>query len=131
MRARSIVLALAALAAGWLTATAGEDSPQEQSLKETVRALEKLTTALTGIRDADTAQAARPELRKAVENWTQVKTKAGKVPPPDQAEKDRLAKAYKGKLEDAMKKFFTEVGRVRAVPAGKEVLEEIKPVVTP
>ena len=43
--------------------------------------------------------------------------------------KDRLAKEYKGKMDDTLKKFFTEVGRVRGFPAGKEVLMEIKPVV--
>ncbi len=131
MNARAIGLALLALAASVFTATAGEESPYEQSLKQMIRTLDRLAMTLAGIKDADTAQAARPELKKAVDEWTVIKTKAGQLPPPDQAEKDRLAKAYRSKLEEAMKKFFTEVGRVRGLPAGKDVLQEIKPVASP
>jgi hypothetical protein len=131
MKARTIGMAMALLAVIFVTAAAGDDSPHELSLKQTIRALDKLATTLEKVKDADTAQAARAELKKAAEEWTAIKTKAGELPPPDQAEKDRLAKAYKGKLEEAMKRFFVEVGRVRMFPAGKEVLKEIKPVVAP
>ena len=58
-----------------------------------------------------------------------MKTKAGKLAPPDKAEKDRLAKEYRGKMDEALKKFLTEYGRVRGFPAGREVLMEIKAVV--
>src|SRR5262249_9472391 len=112
-------------------AAAGEESPHEQSLMLMIRTLDKLTMTLTAVKDADTAKAARPELRKAAEAWTDAKTKAAKLPPPDKAEKDRLAKEYKGKMDAALKKFFTEVGRVRMIPAGKDVLDEIKVVYKP
>ena len=39
-----------------------------------------------------------------------------------------LTKEFKGKMDEAVKKFFTEVGRVRLLPAGKEVLDEVKGV---
>ncbi len=71
---------------------------------------------------------ARPDLKKAVEAWAKVKAKAAELPPPEQAEKDRLAKAYRPKLDATVKRFFTEVARVRKFPAGKDVLKEIKDI---
>jgi hypothetical protein len=131
MHARTFGMALLCGSLAVVGVTAGEETAHELSLKDTIRALDKLTTTLATVKDEESAQAARPDLKKAAQAWTTVKTKAAELPPPDQAEKDRLAKAYKGKLDDAMKKFFTEVGRVRSFPAGKEVLKEIKSVVAP
>jgi len=126
---RSWVGVLVALGAGLLPLTAGEESPHELAVKQVLKSLDKLTVALAAVKDADTAQAARPELRKAAKDWTDLKAKTALLPPPDKAEKDRLAKEYKGKMDEALKKFFTEVGRVRSFPAGKEVLMEIKTVI--
>jgi len=120
---------LMTLGAVLLPLAAGEESPHELALKQVLKSLDKLTMTLGSIKDAETAEATRPELRKAVENWTDAKTKAGKLAPPEKVEKDRLAKEYKGKMDESIKKFFTEVGRVRSFPAGKEVLQEIKAVV--
>jgi hypothetical protein len=128
MVARIIGMTLTAFAALTLGLAAQEESPHEQSVKEMLKALDRLTMTLTKINDAETAQAARPELRKAVENWTAVKKKTANLPPPDQAEKDRLSRTYKGKVEEATKMFLTEVGRVRKLPAGKQVLDDLKPV---
>jgi hypothetical protein len=129
MNARSWMAVLVALGCGMLPLTAGEESQHELAVKQMLKSLDKLTMTLASIKDGDTAEAARPELKKAAENWVDVKTKAGKLAPPDKAEKDRLAKEYKGKMDEAIKKFLTEYGRVRILPAGKEVLMEIKAVV--
>jgi len=128
MNARSIGLAVVALGTGVLAFAQGEESAHETALKQMLRSIDQLTTTLAGVRDAETAQAARPGLRKAVEGWKDAKTKAAALPPPNQAEKDRLTKDYKGKMDEAVKKFFTEVGRVRLLPAGKDVLDEVKGV---
>jgi cytochrome c556 len=128
MNARWIGAAMTALGVGALAAAAGEESAHEQALKQMIRALDKLTTTLSGIKDAETAQAARPELRKAVEGWTATKKKLEELPPPGNAEKDRLQKEYKGKVDEATKKLFTEIGRVRMFPAGKDVLQEMAKV---
>jgi len=131
MNVRSLGLALMGLALGFLSAAAGEETPHEQSLKKMLGTLDELTKTLSKVTDADTAQAERGNLRKAAKAWTEIKTKQAELPPPDKAEKDRLAKEYKGKLETALTKFFTEVGRVRGFPAGKDVLDEIKAVAKP
>lgn len=128
MSARTIGIALFVLSVGVLVVAAGEESAYEMSLKQTIAALDKMTMTLATIKDEDTAQTARPELKKAVAAWTKVKMKAAELPPPEQAEKDRLAKEYRPKLDVAVKKFFTEVARVRKFPAGKEVLKDIKDI---
>jgi hypothetical protein len=128
MQARSIAVAFAAVAAVLLPLAAGEEGAHEKALKQQLRALDQLSAALEKVRDAESAEAARPELRKAVAAWSEAKTKLAELPPPDKAEKDRLAKEYKKKMDAATLKFFTEVGRVRGFPAGKQVLEEIKTV---
>lgn len=129
MNARSWMAVLVALGCGVLPLRAGEESLHESAVKEMLKSLDKLTMTLATIKDADSVAAARPELKKAAENWVDVKTKAGKLAPPDKAEKDRLAKEYQGKMDEAIKKFLTEYGRVRSFPAGREVLMEIKAVV--
>ncbi len=129
MHARSWMAVLVVVACGLQPALAGEESPHELAVKQMLKSLDKLTMTLASIKDAATADAARPDLKKAAENWVDVKTKAGKLAPPEKAEKDRLAKEYKGKMDEALKKFLTEVGRVRILPAGQEVLMEIKAVV--
>jgi hypothetical protein len=128
MFARSVGLALTAVAAVTLGLAAQEESPQEQSLREMLKALDRITTTLANVKDAETAQAARPELKKAVDNWVSVTKKAEALPPPDQAEKDRIARTYKGKMDEATKKFLTEAGRIRKLPEGKQVLNDLKPV---
>jgi hypothetical protein len=128
MSARGFGLALLVLSAAALGLAAGDETAHEQALKQTIGAIDKMTMTLSTIKDEETAQAAKPELQKAVKVWTMVKAKAAELPPPEQAEKDRLAKAYKPKLDTAVKKFFTEVARVRKFPAGNEVLKEIKDI---
>jgi hypothetical protein len=129
MKALRAMAVLVALGAGLLPLLGGEESPHEQALKLTLRSLDKLTTTLATIRDADTAAAARPDLKKAVEGWTEAKKKTDQLPPPGKAEKDRLAKEYTPKMDEAVKKFKTEIGRVRGFAAGRKVLTEIEAVV--
>jgi len=114
-----------------LPASAGEESPHEEALKAMLKSLDKMTTALAGVKDGETAEAARPDLKKAVDGWTMARARADKLPPPEPAEKERLAKQYKGKMDAALKKLLTEVGRVNAVPAAKGLLKELRAVLEP
>src|SRR5260221_109377 len=100
-------------------------------LNDAIKATKALEMRGKEVQKAKTEQAARPELRKAAKDWTDVKAKTALLPPPEKAEKDRLAKEYKGKMDDAIKKYYGEVGRVFSFQAGKEVLMELKPVVVP
>ena len=89
---------------------------------------DSLTATLATIRDEETAKGAQPELRKTAAKWKLIKQKAEDLPPPSRQEKDRLEKQYKMKLEEAQKKLFGEVARVRMVSGGREALLEISSV---
>ncbi len=90
---------------------AGGKAAFDDVVKQMLETMDSLTTTLATVRDEESAKAARPELRKAAAKWQGIETKAKNVPPPNREEKDRLAKQYKTKLEEAQKKLFGEVAR--------------------
>ena len=100
-------------------------SPYEQTIQKMIGNLETISGELKKIVDEESAAAAKPELRKAAAEWIETRAKADKLDPPEKAEKLRLEKLYKPKLEDALKKMFTEKGRVEVIPGGKDALKEI------
>jgi hypothetical protein len=112
-------------------AAAGEGSPHEQVIQKTLSTLESITTELAKIVDEDTANAAKPELRKAATEWAETQTKAKKLQPPDKAEKLRLEKLYKPKIDESMKKLLIQKVRVEVIPGGKDALKEISGVLKP
>jgi hypothetical protein len=131
-RLAAILLSILALAAA---RGLGQESPKgeakapfEEVVKQMIATMDSLTTTLATIRDEESAKAAQAHLRKAADKWQLVKKNADKLPPPEKQEKDRLAKEYKPKLEQAQKKLFGEVARVSAVPGGRAALLEIRAV---
>ncbi len=100
----------------------------ENIVKKMLGTMEGLTTTLGTIRGEETAKAAKPELRKQASQWAEIKKKADGLPPPSKEEKERLAKEYKTKLEEAQKNLFKEVRRVMDVAGGREALLEISSV---
>ena len=107
-----------------------KESPQAAVVKEMLGVMDRLTMALSGIKDAATADAARPELRKLAKEWTMARAKAEKTPPPSKEEKARLEKDFKSQMELAQRKLFAEVGRVRGIAGAADALEEIRSVLT-
>ena len=87
-----------------------------------------MTKTLATVTDEETAKNSHPELRKAAGDGNLIKKKADGLPPPSKEEKDRLAKEYKPKLEEAQKKLFGEVARVSVIPGGRQALLEISSV---
>ena len=110
-------------------AGAGDNAGKlEEVLKDTVGTLDKLTATLAGIKDEESAKAAKPELKATATRWVAIRKKAEGLKPPTKEEKQRLEKEYKGKLETAQKKLVAEIGRVKGVPGGPDALLEIAPV---
>jgi hypothetical protein len=105
-------------------APAGEAS-QEALLKDMLGTLEKITKELSTIQNQGTADAARPELKKAATKMLDLRKQADEVKQPSKEEKDRLAKEYAPKFEAAVKKLQTESARVKGVPGGEAALEEL------
>jgi hypothetical protein len=103
-------------------------SPFEEVVKQMLETLDSVSATLATIHDEATAKAAEANLRKAAGKWHLVKEKSEKLPPPAKEEKERVAKEYKTKLEQAQKKLLGEVARVSAVPGGRAALLEIRDV---
>jgi len=106
-------------------ALAGEESPHEQTILKMLKSVDTISDELKKIVDEDTATAAKAELRKAADGWIDARAKAAKLQPPEKAEKVRLEKIYKPKIEESMRKMFTQTRRVELIPGGKEALKEI------
>jgi len=128
MNPRAMGIAALALTLASLPLFAGEEFTHEDALKQMIQSLGKMTATLGSVKDADTAQAARPELKKAIDGFTALRAKADKLPPPEPAEKERIAKQYKPKMEEAIKKLLMEAGRLESVPAAKELLKDLRTV---
>ena len=113
-----------------LPAQTGGTSPYESVLKDLVAALDGLTKILVSVRDESAAKAAVPEVKKAVARLTDVQKKAEALPQPDKAEKDRVTRLYRSKLQESINKLTTEIARVKAIPGGSELAALIKPAQT-
>jgi hypothetical protein len=87
--------------------------------------LGQINTALGGIKDEPSADAARPELKKAAQRMLELRKRARELKPPTKAEKDLLEKRYKDKFDDSLKKLRIESVRVRTIPGGPAAVKEI------
>ncbi len=126
MRIRAASVAMLLLALG--VAAAGEETPYEKAIVQMLGSLDEITKKLKTVIDEDSASAAKPELRKSADVWAETRARAAKLAPPEKAEKGRLEKLYKPKLEESLRKMKVEVGRVENIPGGKEALKEIAAV---
>ena len=124
IRAASVGIVLVSLA----FAAAQDNSPYEKALQKVIDSFENIGASLKTIVNEDSAAAAKPDLKKAATAFLDARASAAKLEPPEKDEKLRLEKNYKPKLEAAMKKMFTEVIRVSAIPGGKDALKEISGV---
>jgi hypothetical protein len=121
MRQMSALVIL--LSAGLISAD--EPLAHEEAVKQALALLERVTTALTTILDAQTADTARPELHKLAVEWQALQKKVQQLPPPERAEKDRLAKEYRRRFEVAQAKLRGEIVRVEAIVGSRAALQEI------
>jgi hypothetical protein len=104
---------------------AKQSSSYESVIKDMLAALNGLTDVLGTIKDEPSALAARPEVKKAAGRLAEVRKQAEKLKQPDKAEKDRIARAYKDKLDKSLKRLLAEQVRVKAIPGGQDALKEI------
>ncbi|GEM_PF-4769326 len=109
--------------------SAGGGPTHEEVAKQLLTVMDKISVSLASITSQESADAAKPELRKAAKEFLAVRAQAEKLPPPSREEKNRLEKEFKGKIEAATKKLAGERVRVRNIsPGGPEALEEIRSV---
>ena len=97
----------------------------EAVVKDMIAATDRLTGVLAAIKDSASAEAARPELKKAAAEFVAVRKLAATLPQPDQKERDRIVKEYQKKLSQAVERFLEERARVGRVPGGRDALQEL------
>jgi len=128
----SLVLACSSITV--LAAFQDEGNPaigeHEMIVKEMLAVLDLITETLKGVTDEPTAGAAKAGLQQAEARWQQVRGKAAQAKPPRKVDKERL-EAYAEKFVVAQKQLFGQIGRVIAVPGGRELLKELRTVVAP
>ena len=129
MRPATLAAPLLVLMSVVVVQGSGTATKFEDVIKEMLGIMGKLSTTLEGIKDEDTAKAAKPDLRTAAGRWVELRKKSESMKPPAKEEKDRLEKEYKEKLLAAQKKLFGEIARVKTVPGGPDALKEIVAVV--
>src|SRR5262245_9428497 len=116
------------LAAGPTAVCGGGLARHEAAIKDLLGNIDKITTLLATIKDAERTKEATPPLKQAAKEWENIRKKADDLPPPTQDEKTQLEKKYKEPLEMAQKKLFAEVARVRVTPGGLDALAAIAKV---
>jgi len=99
-------------------------SPYETIIKDMLEATDKMTAVLAAIKDAASAADARPELKKAVARFLEVRKKAEEFKEPDLKERERISQ-YRKRLAEAVERFLRERSRVAAIPGGREALQEV------
>ncbi|MCI0456522.1 MAG: hypothetical protein L0Z62_06020 [Gemmataceae bacterium] len=100
-------------------------SPHEEVVKDMLGTIEGILKVLATIQDEPSANAARPELKKAALRLQELRKRAADLKQPTKEEKQRLEKAYQGKMDEALKKLRGETIRVRGIPGGAEAVQEI------
>jgi len=118
---------LLAFAALTVSAQESGPSPYEGVLKELLANLGRLTDVLTTVKDEPSVQAAVPEVKKVVVQLGELRNKAKALPQPDKAEKERITRIYRPKLEEAIHKQLAEVARVKTIPGGSDLVKLMKP----
>src|SRR5262245_6367468 len=131
MKMRVALASLTLVATAVLATAPSAGKMFEDVLKETLGTFDQITAALVTIKDEDSAKSAKPDREKAAGRFLEIQKLAAAMKPPDKAERDRLVKEYKPKLEEAHKKLFVEISRVRRVPGGRDALQAISIIVGP
>jgi cytochrome c556 len=101
------------------------NTPYDAVVKEMIAATDKITSILATIKDSTSAEAARPELKKAVAQFLKIRQRAERLPQPDGKERERISRTYAKKLEAAVERNRQERARVAGVAGGREALHEL------
>jgi hypothetical protein len=110
---------------GFVLAAQTGDS-QEMLVKDMLGTVDQINKILATVKDRETAEMARPDLKKNAEKMLELRKQADKWTEPNKAEKDRLAKEYAPKFEAAIKKLRDESLRVKSIPGGDQAIAELE-----
>jgi hypothetical protein len=101
------------------------DGSYEGLIKDMLGTVDHITKTLQTIKDRDSADAARPELKKAAQTMLELRKKAEDWNQPNKDEKERLAEKYAKKLEAAVKQLRDQTIIAKNIPGGEEAVAEL------
>jgi hypothetical protein len=104
---------------------AQKEGPHETVIKEMIEATEQMAKILATIEDAASAAEGRPKLKKAIASFLALRNKAEALKQPGLDERERLARAYHRKLDEAVTTLVFERRRLRLVPEAQAVLQDL------
>ena len=128
MKKHAWSIGIVLVAVGFAGATQGSPSEHEPLLKQAIESIDKIGATLKTILDEESANAAKPELRKSATAFIEARAKAAKLEAPSKEEKTRLEKLYKAKSDESKKKLAAQIPRVELIPGGRDALKEISAV---
>jgi hypothetical protein len=106
----------------------GKGPTHESVVKDMLGTVEQIIMVLTNVKDEASAQAARPELKKAGLRMQELRRQAREMKQPTREEKELLEKKYKNQFDEVLKKLRAESLRVKGIPGGPEAVKEIAAV---
>jgi hypothetical protein len=125
------ILFAAVLALAWSAPGRAEDT-HETLAEESYKAFNGLADVLAGIKDKDTAEKAKPELKKTGEKIADLKARFEKIGMPTDSKKVELEKKFSPKMKEAMKKVEKEMGRIATmVDGGLDILKDLTAILAP
>lgn len=119
-------VAALALAAVPLAVGAGRAGTDHAAVaKEMLATLGDVVKTLRGISNEATANAARPDLKKAGLKLDELRRKARALKQPTKEEKEKLERDFQPKFDEVLRDLRLETVRVKGLPGGAEAVKEI------
>jgi hypothetical protein len=100
----------------------GCGNPHEKLAENAIAILKDIADELSAIRDPATAEAAVPRLKELGGRWRANERRMTQARGPSVRDLKELDKKYGGQLEEAMKRYFIEVARVKKIDGGDQAL---------
>jgi hypothetical protein len=99
----------------------------ESVTEEMIKGMNDAADLLTGIKDKQSADAAKPKLKTLGKKLADLKKRAEKLGKPTKEVEDKLKAKYEEKIKQAADRLLQETFRVANVEGGKEALKELNP----
>lgn len=107
-------------------ARAAELKEYDAAIGELIDALKEGAKILKDIRDQDSAEAAKPQLKKLGDRFRDLAKKFKQLGPPTKDQDEELKKNHRKEIQAAQTEFRKQRDRVEKVPGGKEALKELE-----
>jgi len=105
---------------------AADTKEYDAIFKEVVGSMSQLADVLASIKDKDSADKAKPEIKKIAVKMKELKAKGDKLGKPSKDQEKELMEKYRKDLEAATKKMTTEAFRLASTDYGKDALKDLQ-----